>query len=198
VAGDGRARVRIDGREFLLDALGQHQAGNAMFAWAVARELDLDLGAAAAALEQLSIPGGRGEIIQQGKLTILHDAYNANPESFEALFALVREMRRGRRLVFVAGTMRELGEQSAQLHAQVASGLASLGADVVALVGDFVPAFAPHRAGFGGVILGAPDATTLAPRLAAELRGDELVVLKGSRGTALETILPAILPRAQT
>lgn len=195
---DGRPRVRIDGQEFLLGALGEHQAANAMFAWAVARELGLDLHAAAAALEHLDIPGGRGQVIQQGRLTVLHDAYNANPESFEALIALVRELRRGRRLVFVAGTMRELGEASTQLHSRVAAGIASLDPDVVGLVGDFVPAFAPYRAGFEGTILGAPDADALASRLATEIHGDELVVLKGSRGTALETILPAILSRAQT
>jgi hypothetical protein len=65
------------------------------------------------------------------------------------------------------------------------------------LVGDFVPAFAPYRSGFPGTVIGAADAQSLGPRLALELRGDELVVLKGSRGTALEHILPAILPRAQ-
>ena len=128
---------------------------------------------------------------------MLNDAYNANPESFRALIELVRSMAHGRRLVFVAGTMRELGEAAPALHAQIAAELASLRPDVLALVGDFVPAFAPYRSGFPGTVIGAPDAESLGPRLALELRGDELVVLKGSRGTTLERILPAILPRAQ-
>jgi UDP-N-acetylmuramoyl-tripeptide--D-alanyl-D-alanine ligase len=193
---DGRPRVTIDGHEFVLAARGEHQAGNAMFAWAVARELGLDAGAAANALERFELPGGRGELVQHGRLTLLNDAYNANPESFRAAIALAQSLRTGRRLVFVAGTMRELGAESAALHRSVAQDLAALAPDVLALVGDFVPAFEAVAPDYAGRVVVAPDAGTLGPFLALELRGDELVVLKGSRGTALERILPAILPRA--
>jgi UDP-N-acetylmuramoyl-tripeptide--D-alanyl-D-alanine ligase len=186
----------VDGHEFVLAARGRHQAGNAMFAWAVVRELGLDPVAAARALEHFTLPGGRGEFSDHGGLSILNDGYNANPESFRAAIALARELRGERRLVFVAGTMKELGEASVALHAEVAADLAALAPDVLALVGDFVPAFAAHRARFAGTVLEAADADTMGPRLAATLRGDELVVLKGSRGAALERILPAILPRA--
>ena len=195
---DGRPIITIDGRTFTLAARGQHQAGNAMFAWAVARELGLDLDAVARALESFSVPGGRGELTQHGVLTVLNDSYNANPQSFAAVIALAAELRAGRRLVFVAGTMRELGEESAPLHAEVARQLAALEPDLLALVGDFVPAFAPWRARFGGRLLEAPDAESMGPLLAARLHGDELVVLKGSRGVTLERILPAILPPAAT
>jgi UDP-N-acetylmuramoyl-tripeptide--D-alanyl-D-alanine ligase len=107
-------------------------------------------------------------------------------------------MRHGKTLVFVAGTMRELGEHAPALHAEVAAQLADLRPEVLALVGEFVPAFAPFRAAFTGRLLDAPDADSMGPLLAAQLRGDELVVLKGSRGVTLERILPAILPRAAT
>ncbi|MES2307084.1 MAG: UDP-N-acetylmuramoyl-tripeptide--D-alanyl-D-alanine ligase [Gemmatimonadota bacterium] len=198
ISADGRPIVSIDGRTFTLAARGRHQAGNAMFAWGVARELGLDLDAVARSLESFTVPGGRGELTQVGSLTLLNDSYNANPQSFATAIALARELRPGRRLVFVAGTMRELGTDSAQLHRDVAAELASLKPDLLALVGDFVPAFSGYRAGFGGTLLEAPDAESMGPLLAAELRGDELVVLKGSRGVTLERILPAILPRAAT
>ena len=61
-----------------------------------------------------TMPGGRGELIQAGGLTILNDCYNANPQSFRAAIATAQAMRGGRRLVFVAGTMRELGAESAR------------------------------------------------------------------------------------
>lgn len=193
---DGRARVRRDGRTFTLAARGLHQAGNAMFAWAVARELGLDLDAVAAALERFSVPGGRGEVIQEGRLTVLHDGYNANPGSFRTAIALAAAMRPGRRLVFVAGTMRELGPDSDAYHREVAAELAALQPELLALVGDFVPAFAPWRDAFGERLVEAETSEALAEPLAARLAGDELVVLKGSRGTALERILPAVLARA--
>ena len=196
VRDDGRPVVTIDGRTFTLAARGKHQAGNAMFAWAIAREYDLDLDACAAALEAFVIPGGRGEISQHGDLTIVNDSYNANPQSFQTAIALTRAMRSGRRLVFVAGTMRELGEQAPQLHREVAAELAALDADVLVLVGDFVPAFSPWRESFAGTLIEAPDAGSAGPLIAAQLRGDELLVLKGSRGVALERALPPILSRA--
>lgn len=196
IGADGRPIVSIDDRRFTLAARGLHQAGNAMFAWAIARELHLDLDAVAAALEQFSVPGGRGELSQHDGLTVLNDSYNANPQSFATAIALARELRPGRRLVFVAGTMRELGGHAAGLHREVASWLAELAPDVLALVGDFAPAFQAHRADFAGTLLEAPDAASMGPLLAAALRGDELVVLKGSRGVTLERILPAILPHA--
>lgn len=195
VGADGRPIVRIDGRTFTLSARGKHQAGNAMFAWAVARELKLDLDATAEALQHFSVPGGRGEMVQHGGLTILNDSYNANPQSFATAIALAQELRHGRRLVFVAGTMRELGAHAESLHAEVAGWLAALEPELLALVGEFVPAFAPYRDRFRGRLLEAPDAASLGPPLAAHLRGDELVVLKGSRGVTLERILPPILAR---
>jgi UDP-N-acetylmuramyl pentapeptide synthase len=63
-------------------------------------------------------------------------------------------------------------------------------------VGEFVPAFAEWRGDFRGELLEAADAETMGPSLAPRLHGDDLVLLKGSRGTALERILPAILARA--
>lgn len=195
-APDGRPIISVDGRTFTLAARGRHQAGNAMFAWGVARELGLDLDAVARALESFTVPGGRGELSQHGGLTILNDSYNANPQSFTAAIALAEDLRPGRRLVFVAGTMRELGEESASLHAEIAARLAALEPDLLALIGDFVPAFAPWRERYADRLLEATDAEAMAPRLATRLRGDELVVLKGSRGVTLERILPAILHRA--
>jgi UDP-N-acetylmuramyl pentapeptide synthase len=94
--------------------------------------------------------------------------------------------------------MKELGDASASLHEEIAAELAALAPDVLALVGDFVPAFAAQRSRFGGTLLEASDAATMGPRLATALQGHEVVVLKGSRGAALEQVLPAILPRRTT
>jgi UDP-N-acetylmuramoyl-tripeptide--D-alanyl-D-alanine ligase len=196
IGSDGRPQVTMDGRTFTVAARGAHQAGNAMFAWAIARELGLDLDAVAGALEQFTVPGGRGEMQQHGALTLVNDSYNANPQSFATAISLASALRTGRRLVFVAGTMRELGSHAPALHAEVAGWLAGLQPDILGVVGEFVPAFTPYREQYAGRLIEAPDARSLGPLLAAELRGDELVVLKGSRGVTLEDILPFILPRA--
>jgi UDP-N-acetylmuramoyl-tripeptide--D-alanyl-D-alanine ligase len=192
-----RPVVTIGGTTFVLAARGLHQADNAVRVWAVVEALGLDRDAARRALESFSIPGGRGELLQEGSLTILNDCYNANPQSFRAAIATATALRGKRRLVFVAGTMRELGSAAAALHRDVAQALVDLRPDLLAAVGDFVPALEPYSGALGDRLLTAPDPIALAPLLADRLQGDEIVVLKASRGVALERILPTLAARAK-
>jgi UDP-N-acetylmuramoyl-tripeptide--D-alanyl-D-alanine ligase len=190
VSPSGEASFVIDGVKVALPLRGAHQVGNAMLAWSLVRELGLDPKAAGEALSSLVLPGGRGEILESGGFTIVHDAYNANPSSFRAAIATAQAMRPGRRLVFVAGSMRELGAEAPRLHQEIAEGLVALAPDLLAVVGEFVPALGPTAARLGDRVLAAGDPIELGPRLAARLRGDELIFLKASRGVALERILP--------
>ncbi len=196
VTADGRPRVSAMGTSFVLDARGRHQAGNAMLALTVGEVLGLIPEKMARALESLELPGGRGELIQAGALTILDDSYNANPASFRAAIELARSLRAGRRLVFVAGTMRELGPLSESLHRETASQLAALRPDLLAGVGAFGEALVPYQESFGDRMILAEDAAGLSQQLASMLHGDELIVLKGSRGVALERLIPDLVARA--
>ncbi len=192
-----RPVMTIGGRTFVLAARGLHQADNAVRVWAVVEALKLDPEQAASALEQFSLPGGRGELVHYGGLTILNDCYNANPQSFGAAIETAAALRGSRRLVFVAGTMRELGADSGPLHAQVASMLVQLDPDLLGVVGEFVPALEPYAQALGDRLLRAADPMVLGPQLASRLSGDEIVVLKASRGVAMERIIPALAARAK-
>jgi UDP-N-acetylmuramoyl-tripeptide--D-alanyl-D-alanine ligase len=192
-----RPVITLRGQTFALAARGMHQADNAVRVWAVAEELRIPAATTAGALQHFTIPAGRGEVLQEGGLTILNDCYNANPQSFRAAIATAASLRGNRRLVFVAGTMRELGKDSAALHREIAAALVDLNPDLLAVVGDFVPALQPFVAQLQHRLVTAPDPVGLGPLLAAQLRGDELVVLKASRGVALERILPALTARAK-
>jgi len=97
--------------------------------------------------------------------------------------------RRQRPLAVVVGSMLELGAQSAKLHAAAAAEIAALRPALVAAVGEFVAAFEPHRAALGERLITAPSVESLGPRLKAALRGNEIVLLKASRGVALERVL---------
>jgi UDP-N-acetylmuramoyl-tripeptide--D-alanyl-D-alanine ligase len=167
-----------------------------MIALTVGEVLGLVPGKMAQALEALNLPGARGELHQVGKLTILDDSYNANPASFRAAIDLARSLRPHRRLVFVAGTMRELGRHAAALHGEVAGQLAALRPDILAAMGEFVPALEPFRESLGSRLIVAADTPDLAPLLLPRLQGDELIVLKGSRGVALERLIPDLVARA--
>jgi UDP-N-acetylmuramoyl-tripeptide--D-alanyl-D-alanine ligase len=195
IDGQGRASFSAGEYRVRLPLPGRHLAANAMLAWTVAEELGLDLRAAATALAEITLPGGRSEVLQLGRLTVLNDCYNANPQSFGSAIATAKAMRHDRRLIFVAGTMRELGADSARLHAQVAEQLVLLKPELLAATGDFVAALEPHRAALGARLLTARDPLELAPLLADRLAGDELIVLKASRGVALERIIPLLAAR---
>ena len=192
-----RPVITIAGKTFVLAARGLHQADNAIRVWAVVEALNLDPEQARSALENFSLPGGRGEVVHIGSLTILNDCYNANPQSFRAAIETAAALRTDRRLVFVAGTMRELGADSEALHAEIASALVRLQPDLLAVVGEFVAAIEPYAGSLGDRLLRAPDPLALAPMLAARLSGDEVVVLKASRGVAMERIIPALAARAK-
>jgi UDP-N-acetylmuramoyl-tripeptide--D-alanyl-D-alanine ligase len=196
VTADGRPRVTAMGSTFVVDARGRHQAGNAMIALTAGEVLGLAPDKMARALESLSLPGARGELLQVGKLTILDDSYNANPASFRAAIDLAKSLRQHRRLVFVAGTMRELGRYAASLHSEVAGQLATLRPDILAAMGDFVPALEPFRESLGARLVVAADTPELGAALLPRLQGDELIVLKGSRGVALERLIPDLVTRA--
>ena len=181
------------GSSVTLPVLGLHQVDNAMIALAVAREVGVEPKAALAGLAGVKIPAGRGGLVSRGNLTIIDDSYNANPDSVLAALetALTYAARRRRSLAVVLGSMLELGAESARLHAFVADELMSFlpAPEVVAAVGEFVPAFEKHRRGLGDKLITAADAETLGPLLKAALRGNEIVLLKASRGVALERVL---------
>ena len=188
----GHATFNMHGARVRLPYPGRHLAANAMLAWAAALELGLDPAAVAPALGAVELPGGRSEVLEAGGLTILNDTYNANPHSFASTIATARAMRGRRRLVFVAGTMRELGPESARLHDEVARALVALGPDLLGAVGEFVPALETHASVLGETLVTAADVARLGAALASRLQGDELIVLKASRGVALERIIPLL------
>lgn len=194
---DGCPRIAFHGCQLRLSVLGSHQADNAMIALAVAAELALDLPAVARALEQVSLPPGRCQLLRHGDLVVVYDAYNANPASVAASLATVEAMRGGRRLVVALGSMLELGPDSEALHEEVAGAVVARRPDLIVVEGAFAAAFARHAARLSDRLLVADDADSMGRLLAARLRGDEVVLLKASRGVQLERAIPYLIPDYQ-
>lgn len=173
---------------------GRHAVVNALLALGVAQELGVEPAAAAAGVAGVEPRGMRGEVRRVGGLTLILDCYNANPQSVRAALDLLQGHGNQVRRVAVLGSMLELGERSEELHREVLDDALARPLDVVAAVGDFA---APARAildeggGAGGPDLVAaeePEAAHAALR--ERLEGHEVVLLKASRGVALETLVP--------
>ena len=189
---DGHPQLSLDsGEKVTLPALGIHQLENAQIALAVAQRAGVDHDAAVRALAGLQLPEGRGNVREIGDMVVIDDTYNANPASMRrAVQTAVWLARRQRRpLVVVVGTMLELGPESARLHAEAAREIAQRKPALVAAVGTFARVFEGQREALGGRLITAADPDALGPKLKSALRGNELVLLKASRGVALERVL---------
>jgi UDP-N-acetylmuramoyl-tripeptide--D-alanyl-D-alanine ligase len=185
---DGLGVIEIEGVSVKPPVRGVHNLRNAMLALAVARECGVTYEAAADGIAKMPQPKMRSAWEQVGAVTLINDAYNANPGSTRAAIELLKATGTGRQRVIVLGTMRELGAASQQCHADIAELALASGADIVAGIGEFAPAL--EKGDGGDRVITAPDVDELWPQLQARLQRDAIVLLKASRGVQLERIVP--------
>ena len=168
---------------------GRHNARNLLLALAVAREL----GVPSESLTTLTVdvPGGRSRRVQHGGLTLLDETYNASPEAVLAALELLAA-EPGRRFA-VLGTMLELGEQSLLQHRRVATRAAELGLDGLVIVNADAEglAMAEAAANLPRVIVVHTPQQAAEP-LSQWLRAGDALLLKASRGVALEQVIPLL------
>lgn len=192
---EGRVRFSWQGRDVGLPFGGRAHVRNALIALAVGLEWEVDPGDAVAALEAMDPPHMRGEAHRLGELTVIADCYNSNPASLDAAVdTLVHMPRRGGR-VAVVGSMLELGTQSEALHRASAARIADADVDLIVATGLFVPAFESVRDDLGDRLIAAEDPMDALEPLLDRLSGEEVVLLKGSRGMELERFLPPLKER---
>jgi len=182
----GIHRFRWRGHAVTLGVPGRHAAANAMLALAVSELLVVGGRDAARGLSGVGAGSMRAEVRRGGDLTLVVDCYNANPPSVRAALDLLCQHAASRR-VAVLGTMLELGDASPALHREVLRDALSRDLDLVVATGGFAAAAEMEPA--DERILIAPDWKAAYPRLRALLDGDEVVLLKASRGVAMEGIL---------
>lgn len=168
---------------------GEHNARNLLLALAVAQELGLSasqLGDLAVAL-----PGGRSRRQSIGGITVLDETYNASPEAVLAALALLQRQP-GRRFA-VLGTMLELGDQSLVLHRQVAERARELELDGLVIV-DGGPEGEAMLAAAAGLprLRRVSSPAEAAPVLQGWLAPGDQLLLKASRGVALEQLIPLL------
>ena len=191
----GSTRWRFRGVPVELPLPGRHNVRNALIALGVAVELGVSVEDAARGIAAMPLPKMRSEWRRIGTVGVLADCYNANPPSTLAAVELLASVPSAGEKVAVVGTMRELGAHAEGLHRRVAEAIAEKvgsGIDRVVATGDFVPAFEGLRSTLGDRLVAVEDPLEAYERLRPHLRGDETVLLKGSRGVALERLIPLL------
>jgi UDP-N-acetylmuramoyl-tripeptide--D-alanyl-D-alanine ligase len=193
-------RFRLNGRRtFMVPMVGKHVAINALAAIAVARRLGLTEESIAEALACAKGPEMRLELQHVRGLTLLNDAYNANPASMRAALETLVSLTHLGRKVAILGDMRELGDQTDPLHRELGQFAGGLGLDRLFCVGPKAALIAEEALAAGMApsrISCFPDTPTAERFLPPHLQENDLVLLKGSRYMKLELIAQALDPEA--
>jgi UDP-N-acetylmuramoyl-tripeptide--D-alanyl-D-alanine ligase len=191
VTPEGRAGVR-------LQFVGDVQVHNSLAAAAVARETGLDVERIAARLSE-ALPRSRWRmetITRPDGVTIINDAYNANPHSMRHSLDALAAMTRGQdqRSVAVLGRMNELGDDARRAHEEIGRYAAGLGLDHIILVGGDEAGWMQQGAGgVGGSAVHLPDQDAALQLLHSILRAGDVVLVKASRGVHLQQLADALL-----
>jgi UDP-N-acetylmuramoyl-tripeptide--D-alanyl-D-alanine ligase len=181
-----------------LQTYGEHQVPNALAAATVGLACGLELRAVAAALsEATSRSRWRMEVTRRADgLTVINDAYNANPESVRAALKALVAIASGRRSWAVLGQMAELGPDARDAHEQIGRLAVRLGVDRLVVVGPEAAAMhagAVLEGSWSNESLHVADVDAAVRILAEETGPDDVVLVKGSRVAGLERVAEAVL-----
>jgi len=190
VCESGTARVE-------LPVPGRHNVYNALAAAAVSLYLELSLSDVVTGLERARMTGMRMEVFESATgVTVINDAYNANPTAMRAALATLGDVSAEGRRIAVLGDMAELGTLAELAHFDLGSIVARSGADVLVTVGSLA-----KRIADGALAAGMPATAVRPCATAAEasevlddllLPGD-VVLVKASRVMGLERIVDGII-----
>ncbi|MDX6743075.1 UDP-N-acetylmuramoyl-tripeptide--D-alanyl-D-alanine ligase [Actinocorallia sp. A-T 12471] len=180
---------------------GAHAVSNALAAAAAARAAGLDVTLVAEALSRaVPVSRWRMEVTRRADgLTVVNDAYNANPESVRAALDALARMAEGRRTYAVLGHMAELGAASVAEHEKIGQHAARTGvAGLIAVGPDAAPLLegAKRIGTWNGECVQVDDVGTAVAVLGERLGPRDVVLVKGSRVAGLERVAQALLADA--
>ncbi len=182
-----------------LASTGNHQMHNAMAAAAMALAVGVPLSVVAAGLTAArSASRWRMEVHERADgVLVVNDAYNANPHSMQAALETLYELGRTRgRRIAVLGEMRELGELHEQAHLGIGRWVSDFGLDALVVVGDEARAIgdgATESGTWTGELVRAAGRDEAITWLRKNVVPGDVVLVKASRGVALEHVADALL-----
>jgi UDP-N-acetylmuramoyl-tripeptide--D-alanyl-D-alanine ligase len=152
-----------------------------------------ELAAIAGALASVQPVAGRLASTSIGGIYVIDDTYNSNPRSIRAALAAAREVADGlgARLLIAMGDMLELGDASAAAHCDAIREVTRARPAAFVIVGPEMDSARRALSGeLGAVdILTAPDSVAAASVVAGLVRPGDVLLVKGSRGIAMERIV---------
>ncbi len=176
-----------EGHEIATHLPGRYNFQNMAAALAIGDHFGVSPDEANHAIANYNPTNNRSQMVAKGSNTVLLDAYNANPSSMAAALLQFMKQPANRKMV-ILGDMYELGEESPAEHAALGQLIAQGNFDVVILAGKdmrFALDYLPKAYYF-------PDKFSLHNWIADNPMQNTHILIKGSRGMGLETVLPFI------
>jgi len=187
-------RIALGNESFYVPLAGGHIRSDVLAVVECAREFGMEDAAIARGFAGFSTSSGRGEVIE-GFCTVVMDCYNANPESMSASLRAFAERTAPGRKIVVLGDMLELGSVSLDAHREIGFLAAGMGIALCLFIGpamkDAYNAALLVRVA-GSALCHAENIESAKNILAGFVNQADTVLLKASRGMALERLLPAI------
>jgi UDP-N-acetylmuramoyl-tripeptide--D-alanyl-D-alanine ligase len=180
-----------------LNVPGRHNVYNALAAASVGLALGVSPEDAASGLESAEMTGMRMEVFTTASgVTVVNDAYNANPVSMRAALHTLAEMRPTGRRVAVLGDMAELGSLSELAHFQIGEDVGLLGIDLLVTVGPRAARIADGARARGlshESVRACAETGEAASYLLGELAEGDAVLVKASRVMGLEAVVESVV-----
>jgi UDP-N-acetylmuramoyl-tripeptide--D-alanyl-D-alanine ligase len=162
---------------------GNYNLNNALAAVAIGLHFGVPVADITAALERYTPNNNRSQIIETAANTLVADAYNANPSSTEAALRAFAALDRPNKTL-ILGDMLELGNSALDEHRRILQLALDLGFDDILLAGSIF-----YRLREGSPAQHFANTAELRLHLALNPLTSRTVLLKGSRGTGLETLI---------
>jgi len=179
--------------QFQLPVPGRHNAFNAALAVAAGAQLGISMKDAAAGLAKAELTDNRLSVMGKNGIKVIDDTYNASPDSMKSAIDVLMQTK-GLRKVAILGDMLELGEFSRQQHELVGQYAAQQGVDVLIAIGPLAGFFLEGARGFpeNAVFYFKKKKDFLKDMTRIIGQGD-VILVKGSRGMAMEEIVKKIM-----
>ncbi len=192
---DGIA-IDWEGLRVLYPLFGFHNLVNALGAMSVAMEIGIDRNVIKDGIESVSPLFGRSQI-ERGRITVIKDCYNANPDSLAHVLSFFGSLEWKGRKIAVLGSMLELGKESESAHAEAVRRAMLLDTDAVFFFGAeyekaFYNATVTKPASGGQFLKWTNEMDTLLVSVREFVKEGDIVLLKASRGMALERVAEAL------
>lgn len=181
---------------FTISQRGEHWVSNSLAVLAAVEAVGADVAVAGLALADMGGLKGRGERhmigLDGGEVLLIDESYNANPASMAATLKSLGAERDVARRIAVLGPMRELGEHSAELHANLAPAVLDAHVDELILIGDEMRPLAEQVVGKLGLDL-ARDVEDATNTLLRMLHPGDAVLVKASNSVGLAKLVDSVV-----